>query len=480
MGFMTVNRTVPVDNEAINKAFEEDTALQQRVLQAISQNPSSANLFEDIAKFIHQLQEKSANIIADRNRIAASFATVQSSQQVSPSQGTVAKKRKIQNDAAPATDAALTAGLNADTDLQIYVQDMSFVIPQRKKLRLELTRGTPGGREFLRARNQASNEIEFGVPLAKIQHILCLPVPEKAQRQYNFCVIPEYRDGITAAPEGVVTFEPLVWTVPDAPPRTAFLGSGTPVMEGASLAETNQSYLISVLNEKLKNIKVIQPDANQFVSAKPEAHRKTEKAYHVRAFRGSKEGYLFFLSTGIFFGFKKPVIFCPFANIESISYTSVLQRTFNLNIATRSSTKPDEIQELEFSMIDQADYPGIDAYSKKHRLQDASMAEQRRAKMLNINAPRGGEDEGQNGDGNASEEESELQKAQRELERQQANEEDEEGEDFDPGSDGDTDGSGSSSEEDDDEMEQGPGYDVQGRDLVKDELGSEAEDVEID
>lgn len=333
-----------------------------------------------------------------------------------------------------------------------------------------------------------------------IEHVLCLPVPEKAQRQFNFCIIPQYGDGITTAPEGTTTFEPMVWTVPDAPPRTAFLGSGTSVMESASLAEKNQTYLQGVLDEKLKGVRVTCPDAKEFSCAKPESHRKGEKAYHVKAFRGSKEGeqashvviclrelwysnidknlgYLFFLSTGIFFGFKKPLIFFSFETIESISYTSVLQRTFNLNIEARSTTKPDELQHFEFSMLDQVDYPGIDSYVKKHSLQDASLAEQRRAKRLNVNGNEGDND----GEGGAEGDESELRKAERELETQQDDDEDEEGEDYDPDGEGDSEGSGSSSEEEDEEEE---AYDQSklghGRDLVREELGSEAEEVDED
>lgn len=166
-------------------------------------------------------------------------------------------------------------------------------------------------------------------------------------------------------------------------------------------------------------------------------------------------GYLFFLSTGILFGFKKPLIFFAFENIESISYTSVLQRTFNLNVATRANAS-DEIQEFELSMIDQADYAGIDGYIKGHGLQDASLAEARRAKRYNINGAKtekGGEIKAEE----AVEGESELQKAQRELEDQ----EDEEEEDYDPGSDGDSFGSGSSSEDESQGEEEG------------DELGSQ-------
>ena len=186
-------------------------------------------------------------------------------------------------------------------------------------------------------------------------------------------------------------------------------------------------------------------------------------------------GYLFFLSSGIFFGFKKPLIFFAFENIESISYTSVLQRTFNLNIATRLASNPDESQEFEFCMIDQANHAGIDAYIRKHGLQDASLAEARRARKLNINGAKG-EDQGDDVT-NGEDRESELQKAQRELEDR----EEEEEEDYDPDDDDDSDGSATSSEDEEhgDSQCDNQHEDDEHRDLVKEELGSEAEDVDL-
>jgi phosphopantothenoylcysteine synthetase/decarboxylase len=160
----------------------------------------------------------------------------------------------------------------------------------------------------------------------------------------------------------------------------------------------------------------------------------------------------------------------------------VLQRTFNLNIMARA-TAGGEPQEFELSMIDQADFSSIDAYIKTHGLQDASLAEERRAKRYNINGKTEEAAAGANGDGTA-EEESELQKAQRELEDQ----EDEEEEDYDPGSDGDSDGSGSSSDDDDDDDddehqddEDDMDEDEDGeQDLVAAELGSQAADIPED
>lgn len=133
----------------------------------------------------------------------------------------------------------------------------------------------------------------------------------------------------------------------------------------------------------------------------------------------------------------------------------------------------EETQEFELSMIDQADFSGIDTYIKTHGLQDASLADARRAKRYNINGAKTEE----NTEADAQDaEESELQKAQREIEDQ----EDEDEEDYNPGSDGESEGSGSSSEEDGDEDEGQEDADAEDENIVADELGSEAENVPED
>jgi hypothetical protein len=167
------------------------------------------------------------------------------------------------------------------------------------------------------------------------------------------------------------------------------------------------------------------------------------------SFTNSSLGYLFFTSIGILYGFKKPLAFFDFAAINSISYTAVLRNTFNLVITTPT-------QEIEFGMLDQADFAGINDYVQKHGLQDASLAADRRAKKLNVNKVGGKKDASANGAvveaGEDGEEESELQKAERALQDQEDDEE--EDDDFDPGSEGESEGEGSGSSDE----EGGGGY----------------------
>lgn len=169
---------------------------------------------------------------------------------------------------------------------------------------------------------------------------------------------------------------------------------------------------------------------------------------------------MFFTSVGILYGYKKPLAYFDFASVNSIAYAAVLRNTFNLVITTQT-------QEIEFGMLDQADYAGINDYVQKHGLQDASLAAARRAKKLNVNKPK----DKSNGTAppdaeDAEEEEGELQKAERELQDQ----EDEEEEDYDPGSEGESEGSGTDSEDEDG----GGGYDEGDGDEVEaddDEMG---------
>ena len=74
------------------------------------------------------------------------------------------KRRKLQNGAA-AGGPLVADSLTADAPLHFYIEGMSFASPQRKKLRLEMT--SAGG--YVRARNQASGQVEFGLAVANIR-----------------------------------------------------------------------------------------------------------------------------------------------------------------------------------------------------------------------------------------------------------------------------------------------------------------------
>jgi hypothetical protein len=108
-------------------------------------------------------------------------------------------------------------------------------------------------------------------------------------------------------------------------------------------------------------------------------------------------------------------------------------------------------------MIDQADFAGIDGYIKRHGLNDASMAAERRAKAYNVNkeSKKGDANGEANGAAHTDDDDmTELQKAEQQLQ----DAEDEEEEDYEE-SGGDSDGSGEESDEDGEQYGEGDEYD---------------------
>ncbi|MCJ1403479.1 hypothetical protein MMC11_006702 [Xylographa trunciseda] len=406
----------------INSAFAVRPDLKRKVDGAVVTYPQLSNLFADISNYVCELQVKAGaglyveEPVTKRRKLNGSESRETGNGLPNRSNGTIPKTMEADWPSVPAIET-------------------SFSVPQRKKLLLQVSRNSSEG---IRALNPGTRQVEFGLRWSDIEYLICLPVPEKAQATYNFCVFPTFGDGVSNAPDNFHVHEPMVWTVPEVKVKDA---------------TDKPSYRQSVIETaRSVNVTVIEPNVEEFESQVQQALRKGEKSYHVKAFRGSKDGFLYFLSTGIVWAFKKPIHFFSFPIIAAISYTSVLQRTFNLNITTQTSSPSNptdtQTQDFEFSMIDQADFVGIDAYIKRHSLQDASMAEARRAKKLNINGVKS-EKDAIEGDGNR---ETELEKATREIEGREVegaedDEDEEDDENFDPGSEGESEGSGTSDDE---------------------------------
>jgi hypothetical protein len=271
--------------------------------------------------------------------------------------------------------------------------------------------------------------------------------------QHNYILFP--RGTSLPAKNSAVTEEPLVFTVPATPPKQGTI-AGPDAATAASVSDTYHGLFHWALRTHLRaasnSIDIVAADPSKFHSMIRQPHRPSEKAVHVKAFRGSKDGYLFFLANGILWGYKKPLMFIPLDRVAAVSYTSVLQRTFNMVVEVFTG-EDDATEEIEFAMIDQEDYAGIDdSYVKRNGLQDRSMAERRKAKLvLAENRKKGTEGaDGETMNGHEEDGMTELERANLEVEQQLQDEEDEEEEDYDPGSDADSGGSGESSEEESD------------------------------
>jgi hypothetical protein len=272
-----------------------------------------------------------------------------------------------------------------DPTCQLTIRDLSFQTPLRKKLNLIFTQTS------LEAHSAAKQELS--IPLTKIKNVICVAAPDKAAKTWNFVVIYTVDETVDA----------WVFGVPDTVAKTAVGGTSFQV---DSTVESYKTCMISAFKQFV-NISVVEPSVTEFTSPLPVAGRPKDTAFHVISHRGAKEGYLYFLENGILYGFRKPVMFFPIDTIREVTFTSILQRTFNLLVSTE-----DNVEGEEFGMLDQACFDGIQKYTVKHRIQDASLSELRKAKKLG----KAGGDEG--------EEEGELERAVMEYDAEHGDEDD--------------------------------------------------------
>ncbi|EME44813.1 hypothetical protein DOTSEDRAFT_53786 [Dothistroma septosporum NZE10] len=423
----------PPQLQNVRAAFQADQSLIARIEQAAQQHQGRLDaLFEDIGRHVLSSQ----NSTVSPSEVPAAPAS---------------KKRKLDDATQPKalTENGTAQGAISNPAVMFECKNVSFAVPARKKLKLQVIADSADSRRReVRLIDPKTENTEYTLSNSQIDEVFCLPVPEKQQRQWNFCVFP--KAGATTA-EGTPC-EQMVFTLNETKPDDA-LSTSREKLEGDTYVTVTEPEIDQMLQPYGKQ--VIRPTEDEFASSIPQSHRKGEKAYHVKAHKGTKEGYLFFLPNGIIFGFKKPLSFFPFSSVEAISYTSVLQRTFNLVISATEGLDS-EAKDTEFSMLDQADFAGIDEYIKKHGLNDASMAAERKAKAYNVNKPK---DDGNGLVANGGNDESELQKAEQQLQ----DEEDEEEEDYEE-SGGESDGSGDYSDE---EEEYGDAVDEEGAEEVE-------------
>ncbi|KAI1086993.1 Rtt106-domain-containing protein [Rostrohypoxylon terebratum] len=427
-----------LDVERLDSVFKSRPDILKDIRKA-ADSPARVQLFNKIATFVYEQigDQPSTSSSLKRRRV-----------DVEPSQNGNAQ------DVATPTTVEDVAGEN----VLLEIKDISVSIPQRKKFELCFT----PKHIFARIPGTTAPVPSIVHAWKNIEYAFYLPVPEKSQIQHNYILFP--RNSFSLSKSGTPSEEPLVFTVSAGAPKPGSIG-GPNAGAASAVSDSYTALFHWALNKCLQaagnNVHIVAADPTKFHSKVRQPHRPKEPAVHVKAFRGSKDGYLFFLETGILWGFKKPLLFLPLDKIAAVSYTSVLQRTFNIvvEVFTGEGSDTETTEEIEFAMLDQEDYGGINEdYVMRHRLQDRSMADQRKAKRELAENAKGNKDangEGEDANGNAGEDGmTELERAQLEAEQQLQDEEDEDEEDYDPGSEGESEGSGTSDDEDDDDDEE--------------------------
>ena len=119
------------------------------------------------------------------------------------------------------------------------------------------------------------------------EQVFCLPVPEKAQRQWNFVIFANETIDLKTG-ERAPDAEQIVWTMPETAAANIKAADGFEPLP----VDTYVTSTIRSINTCIKSHGkgVIIPTEQEFASAIPQSHRKGEPAHHVKAHKGSKDG----------------------------------------------------------------------------------------------------------------------------------------------------------------------------------------------
>jgi hypothetical protein len=200
-----------------------------------------------------------------------------------PAAQTTSKKRKL-DESIPAATQNGSLGAIASPVVSFECKNVSFAVPARRKLKLQLVADSADpNRKEIRVLHPQTNDVEYSIPHTQIEQAFCLPVPEKQQRQWNFVLFP--RHGASTA-DGMPC-EQIVFTMNETKPDDATSASRS-VVEGDTYVSVTEPEINQLLQSLGK--KIVKPTEVEFSSSIPQSHRKGEKAYHVKAHRGTKEG----------------------------------------------------------------------------------------------------------------------------------------------------------------------------------------------
>ncbi|KAI8148021.1 hypothetical protein BJV82DRAFT_594300 [Fennellomyces sp. T-0311] len=311
----------------------DDAQLRESVEQLISAYPDSLPVVQRLINYYH---DKLARVENDKEEEEREH-----------------KKRKI--DRSPTTDIVAT------------MVDISFLLPARKKYNLILTT------HQLILVNPKTDQVEHTFDLSKVQIGVCVPSPAPTK-------------GHTLT---------LFFAQPDTDPICFSIQQQNTIQRADdTLTVEEENHKHAVLTQLLmdQGVRVTQPSKTYFTSTLVSAttgKRSEEDRFYANGYLKAKEGCLYFLPEGVLYGFKKPVSFYPLSCLASTFYSGITQHTFNLSLVLHKGHRPlgsafinikeDEETTVEFSMIEQSEYGGIDGYIKKVGVNDKSMSEENMA-----------------------------------------------------------------------------------------------------
>jgi hypothetical protein len=217
-------------------------------------------------------------------------------------------------------------------DLQCTFQECSFSSPKRGKYSLCIHE---------QGVSLKAKETEMVLTFDRISRILLLPTPAK-DKHFTVVIVPKSKSHVLDTDTIVFSFEEKPFKI-----DTVWKLNGNTTFDRIKAALSRIT------------THVIEPDTNVFLSSKQAAKNSkvSPGKVYLDCYVKSKDGILYLLPGGMFFGFKKPMMYIDTTapSFHELGVQCVTGRTFDL-VATLVDNEKEEL--IEFKMLDQGEYDG--------------------------------------------------------------------------------------------------------------------------
>ncbi|KAJ3182451.1 hypothetical protein HDU87_008615 [Geranomyces variabilis] len=214
------------------------------------------------------------------------------------------------------------------------VQSLSFTMPARKRFWLRVHASS------LRIVAAQTEEPVAKIKFEDIAHAFCLPTPDKVKKHFSICLLLK-GDADTV----LFGFEDAAHMLVAEPDRSL-----------RPRGESGKSVMLDILSHL--PCKIVEPDVRDFSFA---SNSFGTPVQYFPCHYKNKEGFMYLLPHGFFYGMKKPILFLPFAEIAAANLVQAV-RTFTLRLASpQEDSTPFEFEHIT------ADYMAkIMSYMQKH------------------------------------------------------------------------------------------------------------------
>ncbi|KAI8824100.1 uncharacterized protein EV422DRAFT_504161 [Fimicolochytrium jonesii] len=274
-----------------------------------------------------------------------------------------AKKRKLDG---PDSTSAGPSQPDAADELLYRLEDVSFTSPLRKKCSMHIHRQSI---RLYSATNSGHDSVLFLT--SDICYALCVPSPARAKPHFTFCLMVSGKDPI------VFGFDVAKGVTINGP------HGGSPADLGGADCKANI----------WKTLETLPCPTSELAGTNGELPA-------LECAQNTTRGHMFFLPTGLLFGFKKPIRFLPFRTVTDIELIAVSRHFFTLAVYPSdvkaeafTTRKPPTDGKLEFEMFPRQQMNRVHAYVESHRRNFARLRDVKGEVIENVTVPMDDDDE---------------------------------------------------------------------------------------